>query len=1347
MHDPQETDTPPTQDSANTPPSVAVVGIGASAGGLAPLEELFEALPPKIGVSYVVLQHLSPDFRSVMNELLGRRTAMPVIQVEEGMTLEPDHVYLLPPKKEMVVEGGRLHLRDQDRTRAVHMPIDLFFRSMAAEYGERAVGIVLSGTGSDGSRGIADLRDAGALTIVQSPETAKFDGMPNAAIGTGLVDLVLSPKDMAKALVEYTMNPGVMPQLGERTRTQGGDLGEILKLLHDSYGIDFTHYKPTTVNRRIDRRLAMHHNLPMEDYVARLVSRPEELNQLYRDLLIGVTRFFRDPEAFEILREQVVPELIEAARGRNGLRVWVAGCATGEEAYSIAILLNEEAARRGLNPEEIKVFATDVHRASLDVASSGRYPEESLADVPENQRSRYFEQKADGWQVIPSIRKMLVFAPHNLIKDAPFTKIDLVTCRNLLIYLKPEAQMRAISLFHFALRLGGKLFLGPSESIGDFEDDFRALDRTWKIYEKMRDVRLPATGSLHDMPIQPSISEVRRTGRPPLNDARLFRTYDVLLQEYLPAGFLVDEDRQLLHSFGDARNFLHPPVGRNTGDILDMVSPELRVAIGTAMQRASRDQTPVTYSRVLTAVQDAKRSFNVRVLPVLDRPSNCTFFLVCMEEDNARPVVEVMTAPEEGRDLDIADSLALEKIQQLEMELKQTRENLQATIEEMESSNEELNATNEELVASNEELQSTNEELHSVNEELYSVNAEYQRKIAELTELTSDMNNLLASTEIGTVFLDSSFCIRKFTKAIGQTFNLREQDIGRPLSDISSSLQFPDLLREIRAVLDSGEQRSREVRNREGTWFLMRIHPYRTDRGVVDGVVATFVDISEQKSVQRQLVANEERFRLIEALASDGMFDWNLESNEIYLSARLKAILGYEADEIPNRFDAWQALIIPEDLPEHEDALRKHLEQDEPFAPVLRYRHKNGSQVWMLCRGHAIKDGEGPRTRMVGAMTDITSLKESEAELRRYQERLSAALDIVKAGAWSYEIVTSKMSWDERTDEMFGFSPGSFSGRYEDWRDRVHPKDIEAVEEAFDKALEDTGWLEAEYRLTLPTGIRHIHMRGELIRSDSGRPKELLGVCIDRTEERSMVSRMQKQSHELERSYRELDEFAHVASHDLKAPLRAVENLAEWIVEDAAEMLPEKSRSHLDSLRDRVRRMSAMIDDMLEYSRLGREPEEPEPVDLHDLVERALSLLQMPDGFEVQAQKLPTVIGSRTALSQIFRNLLDNAIKHHDRPEGRIEVSAERREGDWLFRVRDDGPGIPEAHRDRIFFAFQRLPNAKDGEGSGIGLALVKKAVDQAGGRIWVESGPERGTLFSFTWPAEGAAQQEAEPA
>lgn len=855
-----------TPDSDPPPDSLPnyIVGIGASAGGLEAIEAFFDNMPVDTGMAFVIVQHLSPDFKSLMSELLARHTTMKIHPVEDGMVVRANQVYLIPPRQNMVLKDGKLRLEPQAPGRALHLPIDIFFDSLADDAPSRAIAVVLSGTGSDGSRGLQRVHESGGLVLGQSASTAGFDGMPKSAKATGMVDVVSSPAAMPSRILQFIQHPaefkrGVVDE--DFPKIDEDDIGKLFRLFRRQFGIDFSRYRPTTIHRRIDRRIQLTGAKSLSLYLEKLESEPREVEVLYRDLLVEVTQFFRDTAAFERLRNDVIPNLVAQCKPDSQLRFWVPACATGEEAYTIAILVREALSKlEDSHRIDVKVFATDVHQNSLETASAGVYSSESVRCVPADLKNAYFTRSQDLYHVIPSIRQMVIFAPHDITSDPPFTKIDLISCRNALIYLNSDVQQKVIALFHFGLRVGGCLFLGPSESLGEAAGEFDVIDSQWRIFSKLRDVRL--ANSIDHSYSQPLRKVVR--SRPTFistatqvgSQSAIPEVHEALLREYVPPSLLVNMHGELIHSFGDARELLHQPEGKATLDVLRMVSGDLRMALSAAFQRVRGSNEAVVMKSVPVQVGDERRLLRIVAKPYVQASEE--LMLVCLETE---PHGKVFEREPVGNNF-APDEQATERIITLERELAYVKESLQSTVEELETSNEELQSTNEELVASNEELQSTNEELHSVNEELHTVNTEHQLKIQELVEMTSDMDNLLKSTEIGTIFLDNQLRIRKFTPAIAEAFYLLPQDVGRPIEHIASNLDLAGLHDDVRNVLRTAKSVEREARNQDGCVYLLRIQPYHGEGNAPSGVVLTCVDVSAILSSYDDIRRTAETIRL-----------------------------------------------------------------------------------------------------------------------------------------------------------------------------------------------------------------------------------------------------------------------------------------------------------------------------------------------------------------------------------------------------------------------------------------------------------------------------------------------------
>lgn len=956
-----------------------VVGIGASAGGLEALELLFERMPVDTGLAFVVVQHLSPDFQSHMDELLGRKTRIPIHRVEDGMQVEPDSIYLIPPKKDMIISQGRLLLTDKEPERGLTMPIDSFLRSLAQDVGRHSIAVILSGTGSDGSRGVTYVHDAGGLVVVQEEDTAKFDGMPRAAIESGVTDLILPPQAIPAALKKFA-HEAISPEAlanEEIPSTSDQGMEQIFRLLRTGYGIDFTHYKPSTVMRRTERRTSLTKSANVKDYAQFVAENPQELDALYRDLLIGVTQFFRDPDSFRRLETDVVAPILSKVDRQQEIRVWVPGCATGEEAYSLAILFHEqlEAANRPMN---VKIFATDMHRDSLEFASEGIYSEDQLENIPATRRRRYFVRKSDGYHVIPVLRQMIVFAPQNVITDAPFTKMHLVSCRNLLIYFQPVAQKKVVSLFHFGLKMGGFLFLGPSESPGELQDEFDIIDNHWKIYRKRRDVRLPVSMGMALTPSpglrQRELSTMKRGHQ----DGSLLEHYDAILARKMPAAILVDEEYQLLHTFGGAERFLHLKGGRSPLNVLEMFDDELKTAVTGGLQHARKENAPVRYTGIHVTVGESTQDLKLVVEPILLGPDKPGSFLITFEalQESTRTEIAAAGDPTEYN----VSEMARDQIGALQNELRFTKENLQATIEELETSNEELQATNEEMVASNEELQSTNEELQSVNEELYTVNAEHQRKNTELTEMTDDMHSLLESTDVGVIYLDQEMFIRRFTPRVAESFNLLPQDIGRRIDSFAHTIDEPHLIEDVQCVLESHEGIEKQVHDQAGVPYFLRIFPYRSQSRVM-GVVLTLIEITKLLEAEQRRENAEAQFRGTFENAAVGMAHKDSEGKWLRVNDRFCEIVGYTRDELTKKTfrDITHADDLDADIEKFEQ-LKSGLIQS--YQMEKRYIHKNGSEVWVELTASLQFNAKNKPEYCIAIVQDISRRKKFENELQ-----------------------------------------------------------------------------------------------------------------------------------------------------------------------------------------------------------------------------------------------------------------------------------------------------------------------------------------------------------------------------
>lgn len=963
--------------------SLVVVGVGASAGGLEALEIMFDNVDPDSRMAFVVIQHLSPDFRSLMDELLSRHTRLSIHRVENGMLVEPNAIYLIPPKKEMIISNGRLLLSDKDESAQFTLPIDTFFRSLAQEYKSNSVGVILSGTGSDGSIGVSKIHESGGLVIVQSEDSAKFNGMPRSAIDTGIADLVVPCEKIGALLTRYAQNPIRESFLAELASDSQSEpiLQMVFAALQQDFGLDFRQYKPGTMLRRLHRRSVLADCSSVEEYSRTILTNGNERRALYGDLLIGVTHFFRDPEMFESLRREIQDRLNTVWKD-DVIRIWVCGCSTGEEAYSVAMivhdLLNKTASSR-----IAKVFATDIDRTSVEFASRGLYGSEALEHVPQDFIDRYFKDTFHGYQIDPVIRQMVTFAPHNALRDAPFTNLYLVTCRNFLIYLNNEAQQKVLSLLHFGLKGNGLLFLGSSETPGDISNDVKVIDGIAKIFVKTGASRRHGNRRPSDDLLGVTVPAIQsrpmlRGTSPGMVTPELLNVYDMLLSEFMSAALLINQEGSVVQVFGGGAKYLTIPSGRITSKLADLANEELLLTITGAIHRVRETLQPVAVEKLRVKIGDSEESLRIFASPVTPKTGQM-FVLVRFETRNA-PSSDVV--------LETANSLmesASEQLDELTVELDYTRENLNATIEALESSNEELQATNEEMIASNEELQSTNEELHSVNEELYTVNAEYQKKIAELTKLNNDFDNLLASTEIHTVFLDSELNIRMFTPKAVDIFNFTSGDVGRKFDSFTHKLRLSSLTDDLRRVIETAKPIDREVVDQRNIAFLLRILPY-VAAGKACGVVISLLDISVRIEWEQRLQSSNDRFERAIAATRDGIWDWpDVRSDSMWWSPMCYELLGYEPDDFPPLYSRWIGLIHPEDAERVRQTSVPH--QEKCFVELhrdfeYRMRHKTGHYCWFQHRALVVHDHVGNPVRMAGSVVDIQVRKELEQSLR-----------------------------------------------------------------------------------------------------------------------------------------------------------------------------------------------------------------------------------------------------------------------------------------------------------------------------------------------------------------------------
>ncbi len=1193
-----------------------VVGIGASAGGLEALEALFSHMPIKTGMAFVIVQHLSPDYKSLMDELLGRKTMIPIKVAVDQMCIEADTIYLLPPKKEMIAGSGRLYLTERENTEAVNLPINTFFRSLAESYQDKSIAIVLSGTGSDGSKGISGVHDSGGFVLAQTPETCKFDAMPVNAVNTHNVDLVLAPEDIPMALLKYskrTSNVELQMSMGAFD-AEVTEFSEVLVLLNNRYNLDFSQYKPSTISRRLERRLGYQKSATLREYIDLLLVNQDELEALYYDLLIGVTQFYRDKRAFNSLRNEI-PKLLEEFDKEPEIRLWVAACATGQEAYSIAMLMTEVMEQNPQWKKPFKIFATDIHNKSIQFASAGLYEKDELQSLAPSLKERYFNlHKSGKFQVSDEIRKPILFAQHNLLKDPPFTRTQFVSCRNLLIYFNNAAQQRVLSLLTFSLMNSGILFLGPSESIGQHESDFTTLDSTFRLYRKTRDSQRRV-----DIPLSVD-SRSRLSAKsfpmPSAADSKLSakskRAQEVLLQQYVPASVLIDDAGNILHVFGDAGDYLKIDFGTPSLNIRSLATGRAKAVLNQMIHQIGRSHKPLQSRSVSGFNKYDSVDVNVRLLS--DQPGDQSYLIVSFEPTKVIDAVAEDSARSQssGSVVDIqATQFSNDRIRELEEELQYSQESLQTTVEELETSNEELQATNEELMASNEELQSTNEELHSVNEELYTVNSEFQQKEIERGVLVSDERSMNQESNLGILFLDEELRVRKVSPAAAMLFNLLETDYGRPFSVASGSM-VDGLHDDIRTVFHGGGLIEREVVDDDNRVYLIRINAHlgnsegeKSYDVPFGGVVLTLTDISKYRALQDAQAKTQQRFHDALNAVSDGYFEWSFESQEVFLSHEVLQSLGY-VDELP---DLQQLL---GDGAEKFVATMRHATHGiEIVQPFLC---KNGDVWWMICKG-----------RLLGTEGDA--------------------------------------------------------------------------------------------------------------------PEKFTGILIDYNDQKEFEDRLNRQAADLERSNELLEQFAHIVSHDMKAPLRHIQTYLEFLQDAIDSGDKDVMNKELEVLRENALGLDGLIDDIITYSRVTSEKKNVDDVNLNSIVDQVISTLSpliLSNNVQLQRSELPLMRGDEGLLTHLFQNLIGNACKYTDKKNPEVHISHEVENGHCIVSIRDNGIGFDEVYIERILAPFKRLVTKGQFEGTGLGLSICKTVVDQHHGTITINSTPGEGSCFLVSLPMDG---------
>ncbi len=1196
-----------------------VVGVGASAGGLEAITSLFENVPDHTGFAFVVIQHLSPDHKSLMSELLARHTAMEVTEAAEGAALKPGRVYLLPSKKFMTVKNGRLHLHEKVKSTLPNNAIDVFFNSLAVEYKERAVGIVLSGTGTDGSKGLEIIKQNGGIAMVQDPLTAAFDGMPNSAISTEVADLILPPESMAEELLAYMNEPEGSKSVYVNGQVDERLLREMLLLIRKDTGHDFGYYKRPTLYRRLSKRLSELNIPDMTHYLEYLNQHPEEVRTICQEFLINVTRFFRDKEAFDVIRNKIIPAVMGDKRPGDAVKVWSVACSSGEEAYSLAMLFSEYMENCRLENVQVKIFATDIDKEVLEKASRGIYTKSSLQEIPSNLIAKYFEPEGDDYKVSMRLRKMVVFSFHDILRDPPFGRMDLISCRNMLIYINADSQKEILHKLHFALNLDGYLFLGSSEDLGIARNAMEEIDKKWRVYKCVSKSRLSNYESVFSA-IEKRNMSFALPGAKPKNPYHHLSDLlkETLLEQQTVAGILIDPNMDVKQATGNYKNYINLPESGLNFNLLKLVPADLGIALSVAVRKALKDNETVTMRSVVVYLADRKVKVSITVKPWLQQKEYLQQFLfIAITEDSSEPLTET------GKGKPVAAGLG--RMEDLEKELRETRENLQAVIEEVETANEELQSSNEEMLSTNEELQSTNEELQSLNEELHTVSAEHQLKIKELMELNDDMNNFFRNSDVGQILIDKKLIIRKFSPAVTRTVNLIDTDINRSISDITTRFNNLDLVADIKKVIAGNQALEKEIELGAST-YLMRIVPYIRQDKRSDGVVVNFIDITETK--------------------------------------KLQVILETILDTTPSAINAKRAV-----------------------------RNQRGEIIdfeYIAANRALEKELKVSRGYMIGKTVHTLFPDLEEEHYRLY-------VQVVETG---------------------------------------EPKYYEYYDDAADK------WFD----------IVLVKMQDGLvtISTDVKEKKKAADIIAQSFEDLKITSgKLKNTNMELERSNMDLLQFASVASHDLKEPLRKIQTYGNMLYAKVKDKLVDSEINNLNKIIASSERMQRLIEDVLTLSKLSNREMPLQKVELSSVLNRIaddLEIIVKDKKAEIKIGHLPVINAVPGQMHQLFQNLISNALKFSNKHKPEIainETSLPARLAEqinmnpnryWCISVKDNGIGFEEEYSEKIFGIFQRL-HGNNFEGTGIGLAICKKIIENHNGFLLAESEVDKGAEFFIVLP------------
>lgn len=1333
-----------------------IVGIGSSAGGLEALKRMIPNLPGDLNIAYIIVQHQDPRHKSMMVDLLSPSTAMSVLEVVNNATIEPNTIYITPPGENLIISDKTLSLSKPLTTIGPKPSIDLFFRYLAEQIKEKTVGVVLSGTGSDGSNGIRAIKAEGGIVIVQSEDTAKFNGMPKSAINTGNVDMVLAPEEIGKRLPELVKFSYQANKL--KDNEDESSFSKIFTHIANETSIDFSKYKQNTIVRRIKRRMAILKLTNIDKYENYLATNQNEVNELQKDLLISVTSFFRDKNAFESLKT-ILKEYLDKKLDFD-IRIWVPGCATGEEAYSIGIILSEILQSK-ISKYDIQIFGTDLDTDAITIARQARYSEASIINLDSTLIDTYFKKQRGSYKVIQSIRDMVIFAKHNLISAAPFARLDMISCRNLLIYFSSELQTQVLPLFHYGLMPSGILFLGKSESISHAPDLFIPIDEKWRIY-KRRDVQSPES-----INIKKKFSNTKAEF--PRITHTAYKDNQSDIKEYMRALMIdrlglkavaINDKMTIIHIMGDVNIFLKINEGKFNNNLLDLIHNDLRLDFRGAFYKCVRTGEPQTTRKVKISSQEARYNVSLDVSKLFNNKNsdNLLYLIIFNSEQIAIPKTKEETVIDNNENFE-------NKIKDLEHELHSSREQLQTTIEELETANEELQSLTEELQSSNEELQSSNEELETANEELQStneelttVNEELQIKTTELSNMVSDLQNIFKIIGFAVVVVNKYLKITRFNELASDFFIINPNLNGERITDIQATFSLPNLQDIIIDVMHSEKDYQTDLKIR-GLIYWFKVMPYYDENEIVSGAIITLFDQTKIRNIESALRSSEERFELAMAASNDGVWDWKIKDQVLYFSPRYRSMLGYSEDD--ERFDNMDfifSLIHQEDQEKAHSLINKLLSgSSTSYESIHRMRHHDNYYIWILDRAISIKNNLKHVTRIVGTSSDITRLIVAESNLNDISQTLQEERNLFISGP----VVVLKMIFTFNLPVIYAsqnFQENLVKNTNNDtdktirFLNYISVEDRDNLMNELELVVNDKkkSFCHRPYRFIDNNGnIKWIQQYSSLSSNES--EKDVINVyLIDITKEKSKEKQVNDIKSQLYHAGKlaSIGELSSVIAHEIRQPLTILQSDVE-IMENTILKglentdLQNNCKEAAKTIKKQINKAQTLLENLNNYSR--KDKNEEKIVYIDDIIQDIVTFYKahfLKDTIEISVtmDEVPLIKINPQFIEQIILNLLNNArhaLLEKNHKDKKIDITLKHLKSNNMIEIsiKDNGTGIPPEIIDKCKEAF--FTTKKSSQGTGLGLSIINNIVTDMNGVFLINSIVNKYSEFIIKLPVK----------